>query len=325
MIFTCPAKLIGLASTNKTMALFFVLKFTWYVIWGAFHALFSCCTRRSKLDLSGDVCVVTGAAQGLGRSIALQLAGRGATLVLWDIDGEKVRTVASEIREGGRQAYAYVVDCSKREEVYRVAAQVREEVGNVAVLVNNAGICHLKMYVNGDLGDEMIMKTFSINVFAHFWTVRAFLPSMMENDYGYIVNIASGASYTAVPYTSHYCASKAAVRSFSESLRYELLRKGKSGITVTCVYPGVMNTTMLNNNIPMNTFKKRNLPIQPPEEVAKKILHAMGEKRCSVFIPASVKLLPFLERVIPQVAYDLVIDKVTDTFYDEFENKEKLK
>ena len=307
------------------MALFFVLKFTWYVIWGAFYALFSCCTRRSKLDLSGDVCVVTGAAQGLGRWIALQLAGRGATLVLWDIDGEKVRTVASEIREGGRQAYAYVVDCSKREEVYRVAAQVREEVGNVAVLVNNAGICHLKTYVNGDLGDEEIMKTFSINIFAHFWTVRAFLPSMIENDYGYIVNIASGASYTAVPYTSHYCASKAAVRSFSESLRYELLRKGKSGITVTCVYPGVMNTPMLNNNMPMNTFKKRNVSIQPPEEVAKKILHAMGEKRCSVFIPTSVKLLPFLERVIPQVAYDLVIDKVTDTLYDEFENKEKLK
>ena len=69
------------------------------------------------------MCVVTGAAQGSrdwaeGSRIALQLAGRGATLILCDMDGEKVRTVASEIREGGKQAYAYAVDCSKREEVY---------------------------------------------------------------------------------------------------------------------------------------------------------------------------------------------------------------
>ena len=308
---------------DETMALFFVLKFTWYVIWGAFHALFSCCTRRSKLDLRGDVCVVTGAAQGLGRRIALQLAGCGATLILWDIDGEKVRAVASEIREGGRQAYAYVVDCSKREEVYRVAAQVLEEVGNVAVLVNNAGIGHIKTYVSGDLSDEEIVKTFSVNIFAHFWTVRAFLPSMMENDYGYIVNIASSTAYTAVPYLSHYCASKAAVRSFSESLRYELLRKGKNGITVTCVYPGAINTTAMNETVPMETFKEKNVPSLSPEEVARNILHAMGEKRCSVFMPASGKLLPFLERVIPQVAYDLVIDKLADIF-EEIANKEKV-
>ena len=95
---------------------------------------------------------------------------------------------------------------------------------------------------------------------------------------------------------------------------YELLRKGKSGITVTCVYPGAMNMTVMNENVPMETFKEKNVPSLSPEEVAKHILHAMGEKRCSVFMPASGKLLPFLERVIPQVAYDLVIDKLTDIF-----------
>ena len=86
------------------------------VICGVFRALLSCRRRRLKtLDLSADVCLVTGAGQGLGRQFALQLAECGATLVLWDIDGEKVRAVAGEIRESGREAYPYVVDISKEE------------------------------------------------------------------------------------------------------------------------------------------------------------------------------------------------------------------
>jgi len=145
------------------------LRFLWRVICGAFRALFSCGSRRKTPDLSADVCLVTGAGQGLGRQLALQLAECGATLVLWDIDGEKVRAVAGEIREGGREAYPYVVDCSKKEDVYRVAAQVRDEVGDVAVLVNNAGILHTKNYLSGELSDEDIQKSFSVNTLAHFW------------------------------------------------------------------------------------------------------------------------------------------------------------
>jgi len=149
-----------------------LLKTLLYAVWGGFCALFSCGSRRKTPDLSADVCLVTGAGQGLGRQLALQLAECGATLVLWDIDGEKVRAVAGEIREGGREAYPYVVDCSKKEDVYRVAAQVRDEVGDVAVLVNNAEILHAKNYVSGELSDEEILKAFSINTLAHFWVRR---------------------------------------------------------------------------------------------------------------------------------------------------------
>ena len=282
-----------------------LLKFFWSVISGSFCALFSCFSRRAKApDLSGDVCVVTGAAQGLGRQIALQLAECGATLVLWDIDKEKVRSVASEIREGGRDAYPYVVDCSNREEVYRVAAQVREEVGDVAVLVNNAGIAVLKSYVTGEDSDEVIEKTFSINILAQFWTVRAFLPWMMENNYGYIVNVGSIASYMGFPYMTSYSATKAAVLSFSESLRYELLHKGKKGISVTCVYPAAINTRLITNVVPLETFKQKTLPILSPEEVARKIVRAMGEKKFDVFVPWSEKFMPFFRRVVPQAAFD---------------------
>ena len=146
-----------------------LLKTLLYAVWGGFCALFSCGSRRKTPDLSADVCLVTGAGQGLGRQLALQLAECGATLVLWDIDGEKVRAVAGEIREGGREAYPYVVDCSKKEDVYRVAAQVRDEVGDVAVLVNNAGIAPEKAFINGDLKDEEIEKTYAVNALALYW------------------------------------------------------------------------------------------------------------------------------------------------------------
>lgn len=101
--------------------------------------------------------------------MALQLFHCGATLVLWDIDGEKIQAVAKEIREAGGSAYPYVVDCSKKEDVYRVAKQVSEEVGNVAVLINNAGITYEKAFINGDLKDEEILKTYAVNTLAHYW------------------------------------------------------------------------------------------------------------------------------------------------------------
>ena len=148
---------------------FIFMRIWWRIICGLFRALFSCGSRRGTPDLSADVCLVTGAGQGLGRQLALQLAGCGATLVLWDINGDKVRAVADEIREAGREAHPYVVDCSKKEEVYRTAAQVQEEVGDVAVLVNNAGVICVGQYVSGELTDEDIVRTFSINALAPFW------------------------------------------------------------------------------------------------------------------------------------------------------------
>ena len=101
--------------------------------------------------------------------MALQFAKCGATLVLWDIDGGKIGAVAEEIRGEGGAAHPYVVDCSKREDVYRAAGRVREEVGDVAVLVNNAGIAPEKAFINGELKDEEIERTYAVNALALYW------------------------------------------------------------------------------------------------------------------------------------------------------------
>jgi all-trans-retinol dehydrogenase (NAD+) len=290
------------------------LQVLWNTVWGALAALFSYFWpfRAKPPDLSADVCVVTGAGQGLGRHIALQLAECGATLALWDVDGGKVERVAREIRESGGTATAYVVDCSKREEVYRAADRVRNEVGDAAVLVNNAGIVGLRgSYVGGALSDEMIVKTFSVNALAHYWTVRAFLPWMMDNNYGYVVNIASFAAYVGTPQSVAYAATKAAVRSFSDSLRYELVLAGKRGVTVTCVYPSMINTTMVPKAT-LEAAKKIGVPVSEPEYVAKTILLGMGEQKADLIVPASNKVTLFLKAVLPRRAFDSLLCKTSE-------------
>ena len=290
-----------------------LLKFVWCIIWGTFRALFSCCCfRRSKApDLSADVCLVTGAGQGIGRHTALLLAQCGATLVLWDIDGEKVRSVANEIRESGGNAHPYVVDCSKRDEVYRVAALVRSEVGDVAVLINNAGVFFMGNYVSGELSDEQIEKTFSVNALAHYWTVRAFLPWMVENDYGRIVNVASAAAFIGLPYMSAYCATKSAVASFTETLRYELLHK--KGISVSCVYLALVNTSMIVPNV-KEILMERNTPISHPEDVARVIVHGIAEKKEDIFVPYSLRSSPLFKAVTPYAALHVLTQYTRQVF-----------
>lgn len=286
--------------------LFIVLR----ILWRAICNLFSCLwpSRVRLPDLSADVCLVTGAGQGLGRQIALQLAADcDATVVLWDINEETLRDVEREIRDAGGNAHAYVVDCSDRKAVYSAAERVRDDVGDVAVLVNNAGVTGFSGgFVEGELTDDTIVKTFSVNTLAHFWTVRAFLPWMTENNYGYIVNVASFAAHVAAPNAVAYAASKAAARSFSESLRYELHLAGKRGINVTCVCPSFINTRMLSA-AQLEAARERNEKVLEPDHVAGCILRGMAEKKTEIILPPGIKFINSLKLFIPQTMYDSIL------------------
>jgi all-trans-retinol dehydrogenase (NAD+) len=106
--------------------------------------------------------------------------------------------------------------------VYDLAKNVLEEIGTIDILVNNAGIVSGKSFL--EISDEQIIKTFQVNALAHFWTVRAFLPKMIENRNGFIVNIVSAAGMIGVYKQSDYGASKFAAFGFDESLRMEIRR-----------------------------------------------------------------------------------------------------
>lgn len=149
-------------------ALFLFLKAVFFLFWDGFKAALPHFKReRSQIDYGDEICLITGAAQGLGKELAFEFAERNAVLVLWDIQEEKLKAVANEIEEMGNKVYAYACDCSCREEVYKVAARVKEEVGNVSILVNNAGILSVQTLMDAD--DETIEQTFRVNTLAHFW------------------------------------------------------------------------------------------------------------------------------------------------------------
>ncbi len=118
-------------------------------------------------DVDGEIVLITGAGSGLGRLLSLDFARRGAMVVCCDINKKGVDETVEEIKSKHGSARAYVFDCSDRKEVYACAEQIRKDVGDVTILVNNAGIVSGKKFL--DTPDEMIQKTFEVNTMAHFW------------------------------------------------------------------------------------------------------------------------------------------------------------
>ena len=121
-----------------------------------------------RKDVSKEIILITGAGSGIGRSLSQKFAKLGATVVLWDINKSANDAVAEEINsKTPNKAFSYKCDCTKREEVYRVAEQVKKDVGDVTILINNAGVVSGKKFM--DLPDDKIELTFQVNSIAHFW------------------------------------------------------------------------------------------------------------------------------------------------------------
>jgi len=193
----------------------------------------------------GKVVAITGAASGIGRALALELAGRGALLALSDIDEPGVAATAELARSGGaREVTASVVDVSDREAVERWAAETAAGFGRVNVIVNNAGVALSGDVETLDLADmEWIV---GVNLWGVVHGTRAFLPHLIASGEGHVVTLSSLFGLVSMPGQSMYNATKYAVRGFSESLREELLVAGHP-VGVTVVHPGGIRTAIARN------------------------------------------------------------------------------
>ncbi|XP_060723513.1 short chain dehydrogenase/reductase family 16C, member 5a [Tachysurus vachellii] len=248
-----------------------------------------------KKSIAGETVLITGAGSGIGRVMATEFAGIDVTLVLWDINLDGVKETARVLKEkGARSVHCYQVDCSNRAEVYRVAEQVRQEVGDVTILMNNAGIVTGKKFM--DSADGLVEKTLQVNAMAHFWTYKAFLPAMTEKNHGHLVCISSSAGLIGVNGLADYCASKFAAVGFAESVALELLATGKDGVKTTIVCPYFINTGMFDG---CSTKWPRLLPLLEPEYVAKKIMNAILTDQTFLLMPRSMYLLMFLKSFLP--------------------------
>ncbi|KFQ56835.1 Epidermal retinol dehydrogenase 2, partial [Pelecanus crispus] len=200
---------------------------------------------RRKKNVSGEIVLITGAGSGIGRLLSLKFASLGATVVLWDINQEGLKETSRLARENGAgRVHCYICDCSKRQDIYRVADQVKKEVGDVSILINNAGIVTGKKFV--DSPDSLMEKTMEVNIMAHFWTYRAFLPAMMASNHGHLVSIASLAGLSGFSHLTDYCASKFAAVGFAEAVDAEMRGLEKTGVKTTIVCPSFINTGMFD-------------------------------------------------------------------------------
>ncbi|NWR59046.1 RDHE2 dehydrogenase, partial [Bucorvus abyssinicus] len=250
---------------------------------------------KRKKNVSGEIVLITGAGSGIGRLLSLKFASLGATVVLWDINQEGLKETSRLARENGSgRVHCYICDCSKRQDIYRVADQVKKEVGDVSILVNNAGIVTGKRFM--DSPDPLVEKTMEVNIMAHFWTYKAFLPAMIASNHGHLVSIASSAGLIGVNFLSDYCASKFAAVGFAESVDFEMRDLAKNGIKTTIVCPYIINTGMFNG---CGTKWPNLLPTLDPEYVAEKIITAIRREQEIVMIPRSVYFLMALKNILP--------------------------
>jgi all-trans-retinol dehydrogenase (NAD+) len=198
----------------------FVVFYDWFVsLWKTYGPLkFVSCNLRGKYVL------ITGAGSGIGQELSRQLAKLGCNLIIWDVNADGMETTKTMCQKENAtiRILTYVVNLCNKQEIYAAANRVKAAIpnGHVDILVNNAGIVSGKSFLS--ISDESIERTMQVNVMAHFWTLKAFLPSMVQRNSGHIVSVASAAGLFGLPSLADYCASKYAAVGLEESIRYEL-------------------------------------------------------------------------------------------------------
>ncbi|KAJ1369779.1 hypothetical protein KIN20_031339 [Parelaphostrongylus tenuis] len=244
-------------------------------------------------QIAGQVALITGAGNGLGRQISIKLAKLNCKLVLWDLDeraNEETKAICESL---GAEVYAYRVDVSDRKEIYSVAERVMADVGAVRILVNNAGILRA---VGSFLSkaDEDIEATVRVNMMAHMWMAKAFLPTMIERDAGHIVCVSSMSGIVGLKFIVEYSSSKFGALGFQEALETETHFLNGKNIHFTTICPIYIRTGMLKGvTLPPSTITLS------PDDVAEEIVHAILVKKRIVMLPRKAYLVYAAKGLLP--------------------------
>ena len=257
-----------------------------------------------RMRLKGRTAVVTGAASGIGRAIAVSLARRGCNLALADIDEAGLVGTAAMVQQHGMRVSRHLLDVSDRSAVAQFPEIVASEHGGVDVLVNNAGVA-----VGGtfeQVSDEDFDWLFEINFWGVVRMTRAVMPLLRASGEARVVNISSVYGLVAPPEQVAYSASKFAVRGFSEALRHEL--EG-SGIGVSVVHPGGVATliaekarvpaSVSEEEIAQRRAKYRKLLRMPPSVAGETIVRGIERRESRILVGSDAKAISLIARLWP--------------------------
>jgi len=232
--------------------------------------------RWKTLKLAGKIALITGAAQGIGRAVALLLARNGADIVVSDINLEKAQETAKEIEVIGRRAMAIKVNVVNLEEVERMVQAILEGFKQIDILVNNAGIARDKLILR--MTEEDWEAVINVNLKGTFNCTKAVIRYMSKQKSGKIVNIASVVGEMGNAGQANYSASKAGVIGFTKTIAREFALRG---INVNAIAPGYIETPM-TEALPEKVKEelKRMIPMERlgrPEDVAEGVLFLVSE------------------------------------------------
>jgi len=255
----------------------------------------------------GDAAVVTGAGSGIGLAIAMVLAARGCRLALVDVREDRLDAAKALLSTFVPAVSSHSADVSDQQALERVAEEVRGEHGSAALLVNSAGVALAGPFANTD--PEAFDWVMRVNFGGTVRCCRAFLPQLRAAGRGHIVNIGSCFGWIGFPGKSGYCASKFAVRGFSEALRSELRA---AGIGVTVVYPGIVGTNLVLDGRATDAFAQREeaefLARQglSAERVAKRVVRGVERDTARIIVGFEYRLIDVLVRLAPSWAPSLL-------------------
>jgi short-subunit dehydrogenase len=251
-----------------------------------------------SIDWSQQVVFITGASSGIGRALALELGRRGASLGLLARRAETLRELVAEIEQAGGRAVALPGDVRDAAAVRAAAGELRGRFERIDMLIANAGIATTGHIT--DVKPEDVSEVMSINVVGAANSVAAVLPEMVARGGGHLVAISSLSAYRGLPKSAVYCASKAAVSAYFESVRVDL--RG-TGIDVTIIHPGFIKT-------PLTAGRKAQMPyLMELDDAIAKILRAIEARRKSYAFPWQLASIVRAAMLFPIPLYDRIVSK----------------
>lgn len=260
------------------------------------------------INLKNNVVVITGAASGIGRQLAIQLAKMKCNLALCDIDAVELNNTVDLIPKDSIRVKVAIVDVANQEAVSEFAKEVISAFGTVDRLINNAG------KTGGDDINDVTIDHFklimNINFFGTLYFTKAFLPHLLKRPSASIVNVSSVNSFVPFPSNGAYNCSKYAVLGLSETLQQEL---AKTGVSVTSIHPGGVKTNILKNSKTADSTKTEidlekaqeqfhKITLTSPEKAARLIIKAMRKRKKRVLIGADAKFMSAVKRLFPALA-----------------------